>query len=89
LPISALAVIFMPIIPGPVRIMAVAISIDRPPTGRRSHEDGRWAIARCHHDSRGVSKNHPRKWRQRNANVNVDTCLGSRSRSEKNRCDQC
>jgi len=56
-----------------VRMVAVAVSIDRP--AWRGHDHRRRTMARYHHDGRGVTKNHPRKWRQRNANVNVNSCL--------------
>ena len=67
-----------------VVVVGVAVSIDRP--AGRGHDHGVNAMARCHHDRRGIAKNHPRNRWQRNANTDVYTCLGSRSRSEKNRC---
>jgi len=70
-----------------IAVVMVAITIDRP--AWRSH-DHRWRTRPLnHHDWRRVAEDHPRKWRQRNADADVDTCLGSRSRSEKNRREHC
>ena len=75
--VSVIAVIAMAIIAVAMRMVSVAVSVDR-----RTR-------ARYHHDWRGVTKNNPRKWWQWKANTDVDTCLGSRSRSEKNRREHC
>jgi hypothetical protein len=66
-------------------IMALCVSIDRPTW--RGH-DYRWSTRAWRYDHRrGITDNHPRQRRQRNANVDVYTSLGSRSRSNKNRCE--
>ena len=86
--VAVIAVVSVAVVSMPLRMtITIAVSIDRPTW--RSHHYRRYPMARCHHDVRGVSKYHPRKWRKRKANVYVDSCLGSRSRSEKNRCEHC
>jgi hypothetical protein len=66
-------------------IMGLSVSIDRP--AWRGHNHG-WSTRAWRYDhGRGITNNHPRQRRQRKANVDVDTCLRSRSRSDKNRCE--
>jgi len=69
-------------------VVPVSISIDYG-SAWRSHDHWRSTIARCYHDGRGVTKYHPRQRWEREANVDVDTCLRGCSRSEKNRCEHC
>ena len=86
--VSVSVVVSMSVVSVLVRGVAVTVSIDWH-TGRRSHDHGRGTMARRHHDRCGITNYHSRKWRQRNANVNVDSCLGSCSSSKKNRCEHC
>jgi hypothetical protein len=66
-------------------IMGLSVSIDR--LAWRGHNH-RWSTRPGrYHNWSGITDNHPRQRRQRNANVDVDTCLRSPSRSDKNRCE--
>jgi hypothetical protein len=67
-------------------VMAVAV-IDR--SARRGHDNGRHTWAWRNHHSRRVSNDHPRKRRQRDANVYVYSGLRSCSRSQENCCEHC